>query len=109
MLKIPGVLYAIPLVLMACADTQAQTAFDRHGCAGILHQDADGLRFGGGRGEDESICIIDASQADKVLQACAVGKYCRVVGSTGDCEDSGECVEIKSVTTASHRKVSRRR
>jgi hypothetical protein len=77
-------------------------------CAGVLHQKGEELWFGGARGEGESICVIAASQMRKVLDACAAGHYCRVAGVGGDCEGTGECLEMKSVVTVSARKAQRR-
>jgi|SRR5580704_4306332 hypothetical protein len=67
-------------------------------CAGILHQDKTGLKFGGG---DEGICIIKKEDETRILSACTVGRYCRVKGQVDPCKDSGECVEITNITAAS--------
>jgi len=72
-------------------------------CSGILHHKGQELWFGGERGEGESICVIAAGEAPKVLRVCAPGSYCRVIGSGGDCEGSGECMEIKRVVAVSAR------
>lgn len=89
---------AMPFVLIALGG-QADARNGRDQCAGILHQDGSRLWFGGERGEGEGICIVDAAQAGKVLKVCSAGRYCRVVGTTEDCKDSGECAEIKHIVS----------
>jgi hypothetical protein len=73
-------------------------------CKGILHSDQNGLRFGGGIGEDEGICVINKSEEAKVLAVCSVGHFCKVGGSVDDCKDSGECSEITNITFVSAKK-----
>jgi hypothetical protein len=69
-------------------------------CYGILHSDkGGGLLFGGGKGEDEGICVINKSEVEKVLRTCSVGRSCRVVGMVDYCKDSGECTEISRITS----------
>jgi hypothetical protein len=92
------------LVLLALGGGQA---YARGQCAGILHQDGPKLWFGGAKGEGEGICIVDGSQAGKVLKTCVAGRYCRVVGVTGDCKDSGECTEIKDIVAVAASKPRR--
>ena len=89
---------AMPFVLIALGG-QADARSGRDRCAGILHQDGPRLWFGGARGEGEGICVVAAAQAGKVLKACSAGRYCRVVGTTKDCKDSGECSEIKDIVS----------
>ncbi len=73
-------------------------------CAGILHKDQNGIRFGGGRGEDEGICVIDKSEEKKVLAVCSIEHYCKVKGQVDDCKDSGECSEITNISSVSRKK-----
>jgi hypothetical protein len=49
---------------------EAEPQIDK--CAGILHKNRDDINFGGGRGEDEGICLINKSQEKKVLAVCSV-------------------------------------
>ena len=72
-------------------------------CAGVLHRDQYGLRFGGGIGEGEGICIINKSEENKVLTVCNLEHYCRVNGLVDDCKDSGECAEITNITSVRKR------
>jgi hypothetical protein len=44
-------------------------------CSGILHRDHGGLHFGGGKGEDEGVCIISEGEQQKVLAICKVGQF----------------------------------
>jgi hypothetical protein len=67
-------------------------------CGGILHRDREGLRFGGGRGFDETVCYVKKVDERKVLAQCAVGRYCKVKGTVAACQDSGECLEISNIT-----------
>jgi hypothetical protein len=67
-------------------------------CTGILHRDRDGIHFGGARGE--GICVISKSEERKVLARCSVGHLCIVNGLIDLCKESGECVEVLSVTSA---------
>ena len=66
-------------------------------CAGVLHRDQDGVRIGGGWGEDEGICVINKSDERKVLAVCGLEKFCRVRGLIDDCKDSGECSELTKI------------
>ncbi len=68
-------------------------------CFGILHNDTKGMRFGGGRNEDEGICVIKKTDESKVLAVCSIGHFCRVKGLVDDCNDSGECVELTNITS----------
>jgi hypothetical protein len=46
----------------------------------------------------EGICTFrDEAVKTKVLAICSAGQVCKVTGAFGDCEDSGECSEIRSV------------
>ena len=94
-------------VILAQGPAQARSGRDR--CDGILHQNAQELWFGGERGEGESICVIAPAEMPKVLRVCAAGRYCRVVGSGGDCEGSGECLEMKRIVSVTARKPVHRR
>ena len=96
----------LPLVLIALGG-QAEARKGHDQCAGILHQDGARLWFGGARGEGEGICVVAAVQAATVLKVCAAGRYCRVVGTTADCKDSGECAEIKDVVSVTASKPRR--
>jgi hypothetical protein len=78
-------------------------------CAGILHADAHSLWFGGATGEGEGICVVGPSDVAKVLQTCAAGKYCRVVGTIGDCKDSGECAAITDIVSVTAARLPQRR
>ena len=69
-------------------------------CSGVLHNDHNALHFGGGKGEDEGLCVIAKSEVAKVLAACRIGHFCEVEGTVDSCKDSGECVEITSITSA---------
>jgi len=89
---------AMPFVLIALGG-QAEARKGHDQCAGILHQEGSRLWFGGARGEGEGISVVAATQAAKVLKVCAAGRYCRVVGTTADCEDSGECAKIKDIVS----------
>ncbi len=97
-IKLAIVCAAVPLLVTALAGP-AEARKGRDQCAGILHQDGSRLWFGGERGEGEGICMIAATQAGKVLKTCAAGRYCRVVGTTADCKDSGECSEINDIVS----------
>jgi len=68
-------------------------------CGGILHSDKYGLRFGRGPGEEEFICAINNADKRKVLATCSVGKYCEVAGLVEPCKDSGECIEIRNISS----------
>ena len=68
-------------------------------CSGVLHQSREGIMFGGGKGEDEGICIVSKTEVSKVLAVCRVGRRCLVEGLVDDCIDSGECTEIKGITS----------
>ena len=70
-------------------------------CSGILHGDQYGLRLGGGIGEGEGICVIAKSERHNVLTLCSIGHFCRLRGHVSDCKDSGECVEIRDITSMS--------
>jgi hypothetical protein len=72
-------------------------------CAGKLHRDGSGLLLGGGRGEDEGICLIDAADAKKVLAVCTLGHHCRISGHIGNCGDVGECGKISGATSVHRR------
>jgi hypothetical protein len=46
----------------------------------------------------EGICTFrDEAVKIKVLATCFAGRGCEVTGSIGECEDSGECSEVRSV------------
>jgi hypothetical protein len=97
---------AMSFILIALGG-QADARNGRDQCAGILHQDGSKLWFGGAKGEGEGICIVDAAQVAKVLKTCSAGRWCRVVGTTADCKDSGECAEIKDVVSVTATKPRR--
>ncbi len=105
--KLAMLLAVTSFVVMALGGGQADARPARGHCAGILHQDGSRLWFGGAKGEGEGICEIAASEAGKVLKACSAGRYCRVVGSTEDCKDSGECTEIKDIVSVAASKPRR--
>src|SRR5262245_1217579 len=96
--KLATICAAATLALIAVGG-QADAGAARGQCAGILHQEGARLWFGGAKGEGEGICLVDASQAARVLKACSAGRYCRVVGATADCKDSGECTEINDIVS----------
>lgn len=104
--KLAMVCAAVPLVLIALGG-QADARPGRDQCAGTLHQDASKLWFGGAKGEGEGVCIVDAAQVAKVLKTCSAGRWCRVVGTTADCKDSGECAEIKDIVSVTASKPRR--
>jgi hypothetical protein len=86
-----GILFQIKIAAAASAPGN---------CYGVLHRDkGGGLLFGGGKGEDESICVINKLDMEAVLRTCSVGRYCRVDGMVDFCKDSGECSEITQVTS----------
>jgi hypothetical protein len=89
---------AVAMYLTALTCGQAQAAAPEE-CGGILHKKGQQLWFGGERGEGESICMIAPAQIGKVLHICAAGRYCRVSGTSTDCEGTGECMEINRVFT----------
>jgi hypothetical protein len=65
-------------------------------CAGKLVKGEDGgLEITDG----EYVCLIDPSDAQKILAVCAEGHDCQVKGKVLACEDSGECVTIKNITS----------
>jgi hypothetical protein len=47
----------------------------------------------------ENVCEVDPSGTQKILSVCAVGHDCEVEGEVHGCEDSGECVAIKNITS----------
>ena len=100
-------LLAVTSFALAGLDGQADARAGRDQCAGILHRDASKVWFGGERGEGEGICIVDGSQVAKVLKTCSAGRWCRVVGTTADCKDSGECAEIRDVVSVTASKPRR--
>jgi hypothetical protein len=90
--------YALTTIMLTVASATAAQAGGEQTCAGILHLDRDSLRFGGGKGETEGICIINKSEErKKVLAACSPGHHCRIKGIVEDCKDSGECSEMTHV------------
>ena len=99
-------LLAVTSFVLVALGGQADARAGRDQCAGILHQDASKIWFGGAKGEGEGICMVDAAQVAKVLKTCSAGRWRRVVGTTADCKDSGECAEIKDIVsvTASKRR-----
>jgi len=97
----------VSFVLIALGGGQADARAARDQCAGILHQDGSRVWFGGARGEGEGVCVVGATQAGKVLKSCSAGRYCRVVGVTADCKDSGECTEIRDIVSVTARKPRR--
>ncbi len=68
-------------------------------CSGVLHRENSDLRFGGAAGEGEGICVINKIEETKVLAICSVGRRCRVKGTTALCDGSGECEQIKKITS----------
>jgi hypothetical protein len=66
-------------------------------CSGKLVKDSDdgGLTLVDG----EAVCVIDPSDAQRILTVCAEGHDCQVKGKVSDCEESGECVTIKNITS----------
>lgn len=67
--------------------------------AAPLRRDSSGLLLGGGRGEDEGICLIDAADAKKVLAVCTLEHHCWLNGHIGNCGDVGECGKISGITS----------
>ncbi len=72
-------------------------------CEGILHLNSGELTFGGGAGEGEGVCVINADEQERVLATCSPAKYCKVQGAVELCKDSGECVEISDIISVSRR------
>lgn len=99
-----AMLVAVASFALIAPGGQADARAGRDRCAGILHQDASKVWFGGEYGEGEGICIVDAAQVAKVLKTCSAGRWCRVVGTSTDCRDSGECAEIKDIVSVTARK-----
>ncbi len=90
----------MPLAGASGADSRSTSRITK--CSGILHKDRFGLHLGGGRGEDEGICVIRKADAGQVLMSCRVGVLCEITGKSRDCPDSGECTEfthIRSIKT----------
>ncbi len=85
------------ILITGCASAYSEPEI--RSCGGILHSDKYGLHFGRGKGEEEFICAINNSDRRKVLATCRVGKYCEVVGLVDACNDSGECIEIRNITS----------
>lgn len=97
-----GIISAI--VVAALLASGSSRAENRNGiCHGILHRDSDGLRLGGGRGEDEGICLVGRRDIATVLAACAVNHRCWIKGQTSDCKGSGECSEISGIVAVRRR------
>jgi hypothetical protein len=96
---------AAPLLVLAFAlGSWPANAQSRGGeCEGKLHRDDSGLLIGGGRGEDEGICLIDAADAKKVLAVCTLEHHCRIRGHIGNCGDVGECGKISRITSVHRR------
>ena len=88
------------LALAALLTSGATEAAGRPGvCAGVLHRDEDGLRIGGGKGEDEGICLVGkAADMGRVLAVCTVEHHCCIKGRVSDCRDAGECAEMVGIT-----------
>jgi hypothetical protein len=92
------------LALAALLASGTSHAAGRPGtCEGILHRDGEGLRIGGGAGEDEGICLIGKADQGRVLAVCAPEHHCRIRGRVSDCKDSGECAEIGGITSVRKR------
>jgi hypothetical protein len=91
----------VPVVLVGCfLHSKAVIAKPISGkCSGVLHQVKGDIMFGGGKGEDEGICIVNKLEVSKILATCRVGSYCLVEGLVDDCKDSGECTELTNVTS----------
>jgi hypothetical protein len=91
----------LPLLVAIIILPPCKQAFseDRGECSGVLHEDQNGLHFGGGDQEDEGICVISKSQESKVLAICSAGEFCKVRGNVRDCKDPGECVEISDISS----------
>jgi hypothetical protein len=95
--------HAVILALLLTAGTPALPApihaqaqkLDQ--CTGTLKERQDDLFLGDDK--DESICVIHKSQEKKVLAKRHIGAFCRLVGITSLCRDSGECVEITNIQT----------
>jgi hypothetical protein len=103
-MKMGWKLAAPVLVLAFVLGSWPATAQPRGGeCEGKLHRDSSGLLIGGGRGEDEGICLIDAADAKKVLAVCTLEHHCRISGHIGNCGDVGECGKISGITSVHRR------
>jgi hypothetical protein len=100
--QIRATLSAAAVAMALIATSSAAFAADK--CAGTLHWAQDDIHFGGGRGEDESICVINKFEEAKVLAVCSVGRFCTVRGSVDLCKDSGECAEISNITSVKARR-----
>src|SRR4051812_42986010 len=94
-----AMLIAVTSCVLIALGGPADARAGRDRCAGILHQDASKVWFGGEKGEGEGICIVAAAQVAKVLKTCSARRWCRVLGTTADCKDSGECAEIKDIVS----------
>ena len=87
------------LVILSVSANAANAA-NQSTCKGILHTDVKngGFYIGGGKGEDEGICVIGKADIDKVMQVCNTHSYCAVTGNVVLCKNSGECVEVSNVS-----------
>src|SRR5579872_4253756 len=81
------------LILLSSHSSFAEPTIGK--CGGILRQSGGSLVFGGGEGEDESICVVDKAEVSKVRASCHIGAKCVVEGTVDYCKDSGECVQIR--------------
>ena len=87
----------------ASAQSQAQNEIGT--CGGILHRDKSRLFVGDPKTEtaEELPCFVAESEVKKVLSACAVGRWCEIVGVIdGSCEPS-KC-EINKVTSVNRKR-----
>jgi hypothetical protein len=96
----------VGILVLAVCSLSTQTSFAepmKSHCSGVLHLVNGELRFGGGRGESEGICIVSHAEVGKVLTTCRVDNRCTVEGIVDYCKDSGECVDIKNITAVHKR------
>ena|SRR5579862_8489901 len=94
--------FVLAVVVPIAAQAQAKPGK----CEGILHQKDNEIYFGGGKGEDEGVCMIAKAEMLKLMAICAVGRFCRVTGSVDYCKDSGECVDMSRITGVSNQRGS---
>ena len=65
-------------------------------CSGVLTRSNGDLAI---LSEPEGICIISREDEKKTLAICSEGRRCEITGVFEDCKDSGECSELRTVTS----------
>ena len=88
------IILAIVASVMLAATAHAQSAQQHYRlCHGILYRFADGILFfydgstaPGTTMVQTGACLIEPSEASKVLATCALGYHCWVQGESDDCD-----------------------